>query len=267
MTQAMVRCARFKGTVETHFIDMKVIQGNIVDQLEQAMTFIERNIRMGAEIKGLRREDQWEYPLDALREALVNAICHRDYASTANVQVRIFDDRLEIWNPGELPAGMTVDDLRREHESKPRNRLIANACFLIKYVEQFGTGTRRIIDDCVAKGLPEPEFRVRSGNFIATFRPAAVTANEVTFSPRADQVAGQVTDQVSALLKHAQGSMTRVELQATIGLKGRANFLRLYLLPALQNGLLEMTIPDKPNSRLQKYRLTAKGKASLLTRR
>lgn len=103
---------------------MKVIQGNIVDQVEQAMTFIERNIRMGAEIKGLRREDQWEYPLDALREALVNAICHRNYTSTANVQVRIFDNRLEIWNPGELPAGMTIDDLRKKHESKPRNRLI-----------------------------------------------------------------------------------------------------------------------------------------------
>ena len=104
MTQAMVRCARFKGITEIHFIDMKVIQGNIIDQVEQAMTFIERNIQMGAEIKGLRREDQWEYPLDALREALVNAICHRDYTSAANVQVRIFDDRLEIWNPGELPA-------------------------------------------------------------------------------------------------------------------------------------------------------------------
>ena len=266
MTQAMVRCARFKGITEIHFIDMKVIQGNIVDHVEQAMTFIERNIRMGAEIKGLRREDQWEYPLDALREALVNAICHRDYTSTANVQVRIFDNRLEIWNPGELPAGMTIDDLRKEHESKPRNRLIANAFFLIKYVEQFGTGIRRIIDDCQSKGLPEPEFRVRPGTFIAIFRPAAIIPRpESGSSPLVPgevtgEVAGGVTGEVIKFLRVLQsGPQTRSHAQIHLGLKGQANFRERYLEPAKKLGLIEMTIPDKPNSRLQKYRLTEKG--------
>lgn len=273
MTQAMVRCARFKGITEIHFIDMKVIQGNIVDQLEQAMTFIERNIRMGAEIKGLRREDQWEYPLDALREALVNAICHRDYTSPANVQVRIFDDRLEIWNPGELPAGMTVGDLRKEHESKPHNRLIANAFFLIKYVEQFGTGIRRIIDDCQSRGLPEPEFRVRAGTFIAIFRPPVIASRPGAESllPSAGrvagqvtgQVAGQVTGQVMRLLRVLIGDMTRSQIQSAVGLQGLANFRRLYLTPALKAGLIEMAMPNKPNSRLQKYRLTAKGQTIL----
>ena len=272
MTQAMVRCARFKGITEINFIDMKIIQGNIIDQLEQAMTFIERNIRMGAEIKGLRREDQWEYPLDALREALVNAICHRDYTSTANVQVRIFDDRLEIWNPGELPAGMTVDDLRKEHESKPRNRLIANAFFLIKYVEQFGTGTRRIIDDCQSRGLPEPEFRVRPGTFIAIFRPAVIARRLKSGSilPSTGQVAGEVTDEVAGevtgevikFLRALQsGPLTRSQAQENLGLKGQANFRTRYLEPAQKLSLIEMTIPDKPNSRLQKYRLTGKGRS------
>ncbi|OGV66337.1 MAG: hypothetical protein A2498_15315 [Lentisphaerae bacterium RIFOXYC12_FULL_60_16] len=278
LTQAMVRCARFKGTAETHFIDMKVIQGNIVDQLEQAMTFIERNIRMGAEIKGLRREDQWEYPLDALREALVNAICHRDYASTANVQVRIFDDRLEIWNPGELPAGMTVDDLRREHESKPRNRLIANAFFLIKYVEQFGTGTRRIIDDCRSKGLPEPEFKVRPGTFIATFRPAK---DSKSVSDASSKQAKAQEAQVKA--QEAQVKLTAIErdilnacLQAprsgqellnAAGYSTRTGNFKRVVKKMLQYGLLVMSIPDKPNSRLQKYSLTAEGKASILSGR
>ncbi|MFH1970584.1 MAG: helix-turn-helix domain-containing protein [Verrucomicrobiota bacterium] len=272
MTQAMVRCARFKGITEIHFIDMKVIQGNIVDQLEQAMTFIERNIRMGAEIKGLHREDQWEYPLDALREALVNAICHRDYTSTANVQVRIFDDRLEIWNPGELPAGMTVDDLRKEHESKPRNRLIANAFFLIKYVEQFGTGIRRIIDDCQSRGLPEPEFRVRPGTFIAIFRPAVIASRSEPVSPpsltgevgsrpgaesRADSGAESI---LSALL---QQSLSAEDLSKQIGRKTVSGAFKRSVRTLLKRGFIERTIPDKPNSRLQKYRLTAKGKVLL----
>ena len=173
MTQAMLRCARFKGTNEVCFLDMKVIQNNIIEQVEEAMTFIRRNTRMGVEIRGLQREENWEYPLDALREAIVNAVCHRDYASSANVQVRIFDDRLEVWNPGGLPEGMTVDDLRRIHQSKPRNRLIAHAFFLVKYVEQFGTGTRRIIDDCLNHGLPEPEFESRPDLFRTVFRPKA----------------------------------------------------------------------------------------------
>jgi ATP-dependent DNA helicase RecG len=171
LTQAMVRCARFKGTTEVHFLDMKVIQGNIIEQVEEVMAFAKRNTRMAAEIKGLRREERWEYPLEGLREAVVNAICHRDYASSANVQVRIFDDRLEVWNPGDLPEGMTVEDLRRPHESKPRNKLIANAFFLIKYIEQFGTGIQRILDDCRAQDLPEPIFEIAGHAFRAKFTP------------------------------------------------------------------------------------------------
>jgi ATP-dependent DNA helicase RecG len=171
LTQAMVRCARFKGITEVHFLDMKVIQGTIIQQVEEVVAFIKRNTRMAAEIKGLRREEKWEYPLEGLREAVINAICHRDYASSANVQVRILDDRLEVWNPGDLPEGMTVDDLRRPHESRPRNKLIANAFFLIKYIEQFGTGIQRILDDCRSQDLPEPDFEIAGHTFRAKFTP------------------------------------------------------------------------------------------------
>lgn len=176
LTQAMVRCARFKGTREVHFLDMKVIQGSIIEQVEEVMAFVKRNIRMAAEIKGLLREEKWEYPLEGLREAVVNAVCHRDYASSANVQIRIFDDRLEVWNPGELPEGMTVEDLRCRHESKPRNKLIANVFFLIKYIEQFGTGIQRILEDCHAQRLPEPNFEVQGHTFRAVFSPGHIAA-------------------------------------------------------------------------------------------
>jgi ATP-dependent DNA helicase RecG len=106
-----------------------------------------------------------------LRETVVNAICHRDYASSVNVQIRIFDNRLEVWNPGELPEGMTIEDLRRQHESKPRNKLIGNAFFLIKYIEQFGTGIQRILDDCHAQRLPEPNLEAQGHAFRVVFAP------------------------------------------------------------------------------------------------
>lgn len=256
MTQAMLRCARFKGNTELHFIDMKVIEGNIIDQVDQAMTFIERNIRMGAEIKGLRRKDVWEYPLDALREALVNAVCHRDYASSANVQVRIFDNRLEVWNPGELPPGLTVADLRKEHDSKPRNRLIAHAFFLIKYVEQFGTGTRRMIDDCLSYGLPEPQFQSRSGTFVTVFRQA-----ERVTRPRAESGAELPAESMLQALRSEP--LSSGEWAKVLGRKTVTGAFKRSVRDLLAEGLVERTIPDKPKSRLQKYRLTDKGCARM----
>ncbi len=173
LVQGYLRCARFKGNSEVEFLDMKVIEGDIVAQVEEAMAFVQRNIRMAAKIEGqLARKERWEYPLDAVREGIINAVCHRDYADSGNAVVKIFDDRLEIWNPGSLPLDLTVDDLRKSHESKPRNKLIARAFFLIKYIEQFGTGTGRMITDCREAGVPEPEFESRASAFRIIFRLA-----------------------------------------------------------------------------------------------
>ena len=174
LVQGCLRCARFKGNSEVEFLDMKVIEGDIVAQVDEAMAFVQRNIRMAVKIEGqLARKERWEYPLDAVREGIINAVCHRDYADSGNVVVKIFDDRLEIWNPGSLPLDLTVDDLRKSHESKPRNKLIARAFFLIKYIEQFGTGTGRMISDCREAGVPEPEFESRTATFRTIFRLAS----------------------------------------------------------------------------------------------
>lgn len=169
MPQAALRCARFKGDDTVDFLDMKVIEAGLMEQVEEAVSFVKRHINMAAEITDLERKDRWEYPLDAVREAIVNAVCHRDYAGTGNVQVRIFDHGLEVWNPGSLPSGLSVADLRRSHESKPRNKLVARIFFLIRYIEQFGTGTRRMIQDCLAAGLPEPDFESQKDSFRVAF--------------------------------------------------------------------------------------------------
>ncbi len=170
LLQAKLRCARFKGTDEVTFIDLKVIEGDIIQQVEDAMAFVQRNTSMAVKIEGkLERTEKWEYPLEAVREAVTNAVCHRDYAESGNVVVKIYDDRLEVSNPGGLPAGMTVEDLKQPHESKPRNKLVADAFFLIKYIEQFGTGIRRILNDCQEAGVPEPEFESRAAAFRVVF--------------------------------------------------------------------------------------------------
>lgn len=170
MPQAALRCARFKGDTTLNFLDLKVIEGDLIAQVEEAVAFVKRHISMAAEITDLERKERWEYPIEAIREAIVNAVCHRDYASSGNVQVRIFDHGLEVWNPGGLPPGLSIEDLRGSHESKPRNKLIARVFFLIRYIEQFGTGTRRMIADCLAARLPEPVFESRAETFRVVFQ-------------------------------------------------------------------------------------------------
>jgi ATP-dependent DNA helicase RecG len=169
--QARVRCARFRGTDPVDFGDMQLIEGTILEQVPEALKLIRKHIEVSAKITGrAEREEIWEYPQEAIREAVVNAICHRDYEDSGNVQIRILDDRLEIWNPGTLPPGLTVESLRGTHPSRPRNSLIAECFYLIKYIEQWGTGTNRIIRLCKEAGLPPPEFAQKAGSFVVTLK-------------------------------------------------------------------------------------------------
>ena len=177
--QSEVRCARFKGTEPLEFIDMKVLKGTIINQREDAVEFVKEHIKLHARIVGTDRVETWEYPIEAVREAITNAICHRDYETASNVQIRIFDDRIEVWGCGPLPEGLTLRDLKKKHDSIPRNHLIAKSFFLIKYIEQWGTGTNRIIKECVSKGLPEPLFELISNNLVVTLRKYNVTEEDI----------------------------------------------------------------------------------------
>lgn len=149
---------------------MKDIEGTIIYQVNEAIGFVKRNIKRSAKtIPGkVERVEKWEYPLDAIREAVINTICHRDYSSTGNVQIRIFDDRLEVWNPGHLPSSLNIADLAKEHNSIPQNKLIAQAFYLIGYIEKWGTGTLKMIEACREYGLPNPEFYQEKGTFKVT---------------------------------------------------------------------------------------------------
>ena len=170
--QAEMRCARFKGNKPVKpFIDMKVFGGNIIDQIDKALKFVLEHIPMKVYLAGKpEREERYEYPPDALREGIINAICHRDYACVGHIQIRIFDDRVEVWNPGLLPKPLTLKDLKKKHKSIPRNPLIAKCFFLTKFIEQWGTGTNDMIDMSLNWGLPEPVFEHITGDFVVTFR-------------------------------------------------------------------------------------------------
>ncbi len=166
--QVKIRAGRLKGTEGLDFIDMKVLEGTIPDLREKAMKFIMDHIRHGVFFDANRRYDRWEYPLRAIEEVLNNALAHRDYFSNAEIQLSIYDDRIEVWNPGELPEPLTPEDLKRKHKSIPRNKLLADKLFLIKYIEEWGKGTNRIIDEMRQNKLSDPEFQNLSGGFEVT---------------------------------------------------------------------------------------------------
>ncbi len=253
-SQAVVHAGRLRGNVQ--IVDDRFIRGSVIDQIDESLDFIKKHLNVKSVISGKsQREDVWDYPLSALREILTNAVCHREYGDLGDIQIKIYDQSLQIWSPGFLPFGMTVEELLRpNHSSKPRNRLIAQVFYDMGMIEQYGSGIERVIEACVLSGLPDPEFENFSGGFQVVFPAMLTDTPQVT-----PQVAPQVTPQVEKLLSVMKGDMDREALQKAAGLHARKNFRLLYLIPSLKAGFVEMTIPDKPNSRLQKYRLTAKG--------
>ena len=171
--QSEIKCIRFSGNESIKpYIDFQTIEGTVFDLIDQAMEFVFRNMRKSIRLVAgnVQREEIYEYPPHAIREAIVNAIAHRDYESSSKVQVRIFDNRIEIWSPGKLPDEITIEDLKREHISVPRNPLLFKQLLWVKYVEDVGGGTLDMINQCRDWGFPDPLFEHISGAFVVTFR-------------------------------------------------------------------------------------------------
>lgn len=171
ITGALTQCGRFRGDSPIDFLDELGIEGNLFQQLDQALTFVARNTRQAIKITGRpEREIVPEYPDAAIREAIINAICHRDYAAPGHVQIRIFNSGLEVWNPGSLPYNLSIEELYGIHSSHPRNRIVANAFYRTRLIEHWGTGTVRIVRACEEHGLARPEFSSKQGVFIVRFK-------------------------------------------------------------------------------------------------
>ncbi|MEI8121484.1 MAG: ATP-binding protein [bacterium] len=152
------------------FLDEQTYEGPLLSQLDNALAFVARNTHQAYKITGKpEREIVPEYPEEAVREAIINALCHRDYTSVATIQVRIFDDRLEVWNPGCLPYDITLKMLYHQHHSHPRNPMIADAFFRARLIEHWGSGTTRIVSACRAGNI-KAEFLMEGGCFIVCLR-------------------------------------------------------------------------------------------------
>ena len=166
-----IKCLHFHGTeVQKPIPSYQIYKGTLFDQVDEAVDFVMSKLTraVGTRAKGTQAPVEYEIPREVIAEAVVNAVAHRDYSSNAGIQVMVFSDRLEVWNPGQLPPGLTPEWLRAPHSSIPKNPLIADPLFLAHYIEKAGTGSLDMIRLCRESGLPEPDFEQRGNQFVVT---------------------------------------------------------------------------------------------------
>ena len=178
LPQSEVVCVKFADELGVRtYVDRKNFRGPLPELIDQASSFLRQYIRVGATIRGFRREDEPEYPYEALREAVVNALVHRDYSRIGEtVRLFMFSDRVEVRSPGGLMPGITIDDLLAMRvTSISRNPVLAGFLRDIPgYMERIGSGIRFMISEMRALGLPDPEF-IEHQDFIVTFQNGQAT--------------------------------------------------------------------------------------------
>jgi len=257
-----IKCAHFHGTKVAKPIPFyQVYKGNLFELVDQAVNFVlsKIDLAIGTRARSTMVPTAYEIPREAIEEAIVNAVAHRDYDSTASVQVMLFQDRLEIRNPGQLPTQLSIEDLKKDHSSHPKNPLIADAFYYTNYIERMGTGILDMIARCLDYGLPEPTFRIRDG-FVATiYRKKGLAFEKVLEKDTEEEkkvgekVSEKVGEKVGERLTENQQKIvisiaenpyiSALELATIVGISKRKTEDNLSKLKA--KGIIERIGPDK----------------------
>ncbi|MBO6026851.1 MAG: putative DNA binding domain-containing protein [Bacteroidales bacterium] len=288
--QFLLRLARFRGTDKMEFIDNQRAYGNFFTLLDAGMAFFFKHLSLSGKIVGLVREEKLEIPVEALREALTNALCHRQfYSPGGSVGIAIYDDRVVIENIGHLPEELTVETIKTNHQSFARNPLIADVLFKTTFLENWGSGVSRMMDACKEAGLPEPQYGT-NGLFvwITFYRPTAQPYNLETVQHQdrtTEQPNNRPTEQPLAPTTSKTYNPTTLSrspkrlkmflsiigdnganmktLMDKMQLKHRPSFISKYITPSLRKGYIAMLYPETPNHPMQSYYLTQKGRELL----
>ncbi|GAB1354169.1 helix-turn-helix domain-containing protein [Erysipelotrichia bacterium] len=271
---AWVQCGRFIGNDKGDIFDHIELEESLPESVESVMLFLRKHAMRGADFSEIQRKDVWSIPIDILREVVINALVHSDYSQRgAPVRVAFFDDRIEVENPGILMPGMTIEDMK-SGVSKIRNPVIARVFRELKLIEQWGSGVRNILRAVAELKLPEPlvqeiGMRVRFTVYLA--KPHIL--KKQTVGSRTSAVTGLVDGAQSRAQSRAQsklvltalqsGSLSASEIACKLELESKTGAFKRLIKDLTEEQLIEYTLPDKPNSRLQKYRLTEAGRAFL----
>ena len=203
-----------EGVNKNVFRDNQRVCGNLFDLLDAGMAFAFKHLNIRGKVIGLQREDKLEIPEEALREGLINALCHRTYdSSSGTVSLAIYDDRVEIENPGRLPNALSVESMKEPHDSFPTNLNIANVLFKTKYLDSWGSGVQRMVDACKNNGQREPEYQLRPGSVVVVFYRNHDTQNDTQNDTQG------MTERQTQILKYVLGNnaLSTAELARLLG--------------------------------------------------
>jgi predicted HTH transcriptional regulator len=267
-----VECARFKGVTTSETIDSQTVDESVCLQPDLVINFIKRNIKKGSEINGIYRMERWEYPLDAIREVIINAIIHRDYSQLGrDIKVALFDDMLEITSPGTLPPSIDINNLS-SGLSEIRNRTLAPVFKMLNLIEQWGTGFKKLNDELVNYPEIEVKFIEPGLSFQIQFikktykigTKPALSKHQVGIKMGLswDQVGtklGSSLEETKMLLQKCFEAAPIAGIMKIYNWSNRTKFKKKYINPMLEMNLIAMTLPDKPNSPNQKYIITGNG--------
>jgi len=223
-----IRIGRFKD--DATIIADHQLSGNLFKQLEEAERIIKSLINKRYIITGesFQRKEVWDYPMEAIREAILNAIVHRNYhIATTEIQIKVYDDFIWFYNPGKLSEEITIDQLKKPHSSIRRNPLIAEAFFRAGYIEQFGSGTLRMTKHLLEAGHPEPVFEEQGNGFVVSFAESTHPTIEDLFNERqlkAIELAASDEIQASDLHEHFP-KVTRKTISRDFGELVKKGFL------------------------------------------
>ena len=186
----------------------EIVEGNLIQMLHEAQVQLNyKFLTRPVSFEGFQRVEKDQYPIEALREMLLNALVHRTYMG-ATIQMRVFDDKLSIWNEGGLPFGLSLEDLKSDHNSRPRNPIIANACFFAGYIDTWGRGTLKIINSCKEAGLPEPQIREMNGGVEVTMFVSKVTESGLVENVTGGVIGGVIGGVTGGVIGGVIGGVT-----------------------------------------------------------
>ncbi len=267
---AWMQCGRFVGQDKAEIFDHIELHDHLPQAVESILLFLKKHAMRGADFSEIRRKDVWSIPLGILREVVINALVHADYSQRgAPTRIAFFDDRIEVENPGILLPGMTIEDMK-QGVSKIRNSVIARIFRELDLIEQWGSGVRRIFKEAEEQNLPEPQI-VEIGMRMRFIVPLAEPL-PLKFPPKASlhkfgvesgvesgAESGVESDMVMRIIALLEKEpLAKSEIAKRLGKAKPSRYLNDLMRKLLQKGKVEYTIPDKPNSRLQKYKLAKK---------
>ena len=252
---AVTRCVLFKGTTKVYIIDDKTFGGPLYQQYLQAMVWLESKLQVAYKIEGAGpREEIWEIPLTVFKEAIINALSHRDYYEQgATITIEMFDDRVEVSNPGGLLPIVAKDF---GHKSMTRNPLIFGLFTRMHLVERVASGIPRMQEAMKEANLPEPEFHT-DGMFTVVFKRAVnikhKTENVLSLSQACPKLEARYIPIAEQIISYCSEPRSIQEIMEVVGQTNRSRFKKNIMNPLLEANILTMTIPNIPNSPLQQY--------------